>query len=115
MKFTASSRKDYIIRQYIIYGSLLFVILILALYHYNKAILQQESINPFISFLAQFNLDLSLILIPTVLGLANIRKNFRKKFNNLFSLKEKILHLREEIAKFFIPSADIKERESLLY
>jgi len=114
MKFTTISRKDYNIKQYIIYGCLLFILIILALYHFNKVILQQNEINPFIAFLSQFSLDFSIILIPVVLGLTNIRKNFRKKFNNLFSMKEKVLHLREEIVHHFVKFHIEIKRESFI-
>ncbi|MFX0024180.1 MAG: hypothetical protein ACFE9S_17775 [Candidatus Hermodarchaeota archaeon] len=114
MKFSSIARKDYFIKQYIIYSCLLFVLVFLSLYHFNKVIIQLSELNPIISFLSQFSLDFSIILIPAVLSLANIRKNFRKKFNNLFSMKEKILHLRDEIAQHFTKIHDKVEVESFV-
>ena len=91
--FEALKRKNYLILQSLILASLFFIGFALFLYHYFE-ILKMSIENPYLSFLmfsAKFGLDLSLVLIPTSIALYSIKKNFKKKKDTLFTLKEKLL------------------------
>lgn len=85
------------------------------MYHINKKLLESTSIELFfIIFFSKFGLDLSFILIPIILGLSNIKRNFKEKIQNLLSLKEKILHIRKEVAGAIIEDQDINDRRAFI-
>jgi len=50
------------------------------------------------TLIANFSLNYSFILIPALLYLLEVRRNFKKELENIFSLKNSLIYLRRYIA-----------------
>lgn len=109
-------RRNYLIRHHGILVILAIMGVLLFSYHCleNISKIEQNLWQFIIILLAKFGLDLSFVLIPVALYLINIRKKFQKEFEALFSLKERILHIRKEVANAITEGQDIYEREAIV-
>lgn len=95
-KMTFHKRQNYILKESGILFIVLLLVVILTLYH---IILDGSN---FLALFSKLGLDISIILIPALLASSNIREKFKLKKDLLFSLKEKLINLRYEIAKTII-------------
>ena len=91
IKWFSHKRRWFIYKHILIFGilGLLFYMLLI---HYHKS---EDNIY---SLISNFSLNFSFILIPALLYLIEIRRNFKNKFNNIFTLKSNLIYLRRFIA-----------------
>ena len=110
-KFLSNKRRNFFIKQYLIYGIIVFLGIILLFYYLHDASLISTSPEQiFLIFLSKYSQNIAIVLIPTILALSSIKKKYKEELTDLFSLKEKALTLRKKFGRAIIE----KEKDPLL-
>ncbi len=84
-------RRWFIIKDVVIIGILVMLFCYILTYY----IITEISVY---SLIAKFSLNYSFILIPALIYLIEVRRNFKKEFDNIYSLKNSLIYLRRYIA-----------------
>lgn len=92
LKWFSNKRIWYIAKNVIIISILSLLFFFLLVHHIVAE-------NNVFSLIANFSLNYSFVLVPALLYLIEVRRNFRKKFDNIFSLKDSLIYLRSYIAR----------------
>jgi len=95
-------RRWFIIKYIVIIGILALLFYYILVHH----IITESNVY---SLIAKFSLNYSFILIPALLYLFEVRRNFKKEFDNIYSLKNSLIYLRRYIA------GEISGRKNELY
>ncbi len=85
-------RRWFIIKYVVIIGILALLFCYILTYY----IITESSVY---SLIAKFSLNYSFILIPALLYLLEVRRNFKKELDNIYSLKNSLIYLRHYIAR----------------
>lgn len=88
-----SNRRGWYFFKHIVILCILNLLFLLLLVHHIFA-----ETNVF-SLIANFSLNYSFILIPALLYLIEVRRNFKNEFVNIFSLKDSLIYLRSYVAR----------------
>jgi len=110
-KLLSNKRRNFYIKQYLIYGIIIFLGTILLFYYlYDASLISTSTEQIFLIFLSKFSQNIAIVLIPTILALSSIKKKYKEEVTDLFSLKEKVLTLRKKFGRAIIE----KEENPLL-
>ncbi len=71
------------------------ILLVLFFFILIHSILAESNVY---SLIANFSLNYAFILIPALIFLIEVRRNFKKEFDNIYSLRNSLIYLRRYIA-----------------
>lgn len=106
-KWFSSKRRWFLIKHLVVVIVLVIIFYFLLRHH----MITDDNI---FSLVAVLSLNFSFILIPTFLYLIEVRKNFKEEFDDIFSLKNKLVYLRKFIANEISGTPNEKHRDIII-